>query len=125
LPGSKVDRFDLSTQNGYMSKQFAKRIADLGRLQISGCYLVKHRRKEREVISAHKSNLDIGALCRGSIEVSRRLYAGESASQNDDLCSSSFLTGIMHHVQEPQALKYSLLPCMQISMLDSPLGVRL
>jgi hypothetical protein len=105
LPGRKVDRFDLSAQNSYMSKQFAKRIADLGRLQISGRHFVEHRRKESEVISAYKGNLDMGALCRGPIEVSRRLYAGESTSQNDDLRSSSFLTGFMHHVQEPQVLK--------------------
>jgi hypothetical protein len=92
-----------------MPKQFAKGIADLGRLQISGCHLVKHWRKESEVIPIDKGNLDIGAVRRGSIEVSRRLYAGESASQNDDVCSSSFLTGFTHHVQEPQVLRYFLL----------------
>jgi hypothetical protein len=49
LPSRKVDRFDFPTQNGYMSKQFAKRIADVGRLEVASCHLVKHRRKESEI----------------------------------------------------------------------------
>jgi hypothetical protein len=62
-----------------MPKQFAKRIADVGRLEIAGCPLVKHRGKESEVIFADKCDLDVGALCCGAIEVSRGPYAGESA----------------------------------------------
>jgi hypothetical protein len=51
-PSRKVDRFDFPTQNGYMPKQLAKRIADVRRLEVSSCHLVKHRRKESEVIPA-------------------------------------------------------------------------
>jgi hypothetical protein len=98
-----------------MPKQFAKRIADLGRLQISGCHLVEHRRKESEVISADEGDLDIGALSRGPFEVSRGLYASESATQNNDLYFSSIPVDFVHHVQVPQVWKYFLLPFKQIS----------
>jgi hypothetical protein len=84
--------------NGYMPKQFTKRIADVCRFEISSCHLVKHRGKESEVISADKGDLDIGALCGGPIEISRGLYAGEPAPQNND----SYLAGLpirfMHDV---------------------------
>jgi hypothetical protein len=115
LPSRKVDRFDFPTQNGYMPKQFAKRIADVGRLQVASCHLVKHRRKESEVISADEGDLDIGALSRGPVEVSRGLYASESATQNNDLCFSSIPVDFVNHVQVPQVSKYFLLPFKQIS----------
>jgi hypothetical protein len=81
-----------------MPKQLAKRIADVRRLEVSSCHLVKHRRKESEVIPAGEGDLDIGALCRGAVEVSRGLYASESATQNNDLCFSSFTVDLTHHL---------------------------
>jgi hypothetical protein len=75
----KVDRSHIRTQDGYMPKQLAKWIADVGGLEIAGCHLVKHRGKESEVISADESHLDIGPFSRGPIEVSRGLYPRESA----------------------------------------------
>jgi hypothetical protein len=67
----QFDRSDFCAQHCYTPQQLAKRIADVSRLEIAGCYFVKHRGKESEVISANKGDLDIGALCRGPIEVSR------------------------------------------------------
>jgi hypothetical protein len=96
-----------------MPKQFAKRIADVGRLEIAGCPLVKHRGKESEVIFADKCDLDVGALCCGAIEVSRGPYAGESAPQNNDLRVSSFPIDFMHHVRVPQVWICFLLPFKQ------------
>jgi hypothetical protein len=110
LPSRKVDRFDIAIQNGYMPEQLAKWIADVGRIEIASRHLVKHRRKESEVIPAYEGNLDIGAFCRGPVEVSRGLYASESAAQDNDLCFSSFPVDFVHHVQVPQIWKYSLLP---------------
>jgi hypothetical protein len=101
-PSRNVDCFDFPTQNGYMPKQLAKWIADVGGLEISDCHLVKHRRKESEVIPADEGDLDIGALCRGQVEVSRGLYASESATQNNNLCFSSIPVDFVHHVQVPQ-----------------------
>jgi hypothetical protein len=115
LPSRKVDRFDFPTQNGYVPKQFAKRIADVGRLEVARCHLVKHGRKESEIIPADEGDLDIGALCRSPVEVSRGLYPGESTPQNNDLCFSSFPVDFVHHVQVPQVWKYLLLPFKQIS----------
>jgi hypothetical protein len=109
-PSRKVDRFDFPTQNGYMPKQLAKRIADVRGIEISSCHLVKHRRKESEVIPAYEGDLDIGAFCRGPVKVSRGLHASESAAQNNDLCFSSFPVDFVHHVQVPQVSKYCLLP---------------
>jgi hypothetical protein len=102
-PSRKVDRFDIPTQDGYTPKQFAKWIGDVGGLEVASCHLVKHRRKESEVISADQGHLDIGALCRDPIEVSRGLYASESATQNNDLCFSSFPVDFVNHVQVPQS----------------------
>jgi hypothetical protein len=75
----------------------------VGGLEVASCHLVKHRRKESEVISADQGHLDIGALCRGPVEVSRGLYASESATQNNNLCFSTIPVDFVHHVQVPQS----------------------
>jgi hypothetical protein len=98
-PSRKIDRFYIRTQYGDVPKQLAKWIADVGGLEITSRHLIEHGGKKSEVISADKGDLDIGALCRGPIEVSRGLYAGESAPQNNDLCFSIDFT---HHIQVPQ-----------------------
>jgi hypothetical protein len=86
----KVDRFDIRTQYRYMPEQPSKWITDVGGLEIAGCHFMEHWGKECEVISADECDFDIGAFCHDPIEVSCGLYAGESATQNNDLCFSHF-----------------------------------
>jgi hypothetical protein len=50
-------------------KQSAKRVADVGRLEISGGHPMKHRGKGSEVVPADESHLDIRPLGRRPIEV--------------------------------------------------------
>jgi hypothetical protein len=76
----KVNRFDVSTQDGNAPKQFAKRVADEVRLKITGCHFVKHRGKESEVVPADESHLDISPLGRRPIEVPCGLNAREPAT---------------------------------------------
>jgi hypothetical protein len=128
LPGRKVDRFYIPTQDGDMPKQLAKWIADVGRIEIAGCHLVQHRRKQSEVIPAYEGDLDIGAFCRGPVEVSRGLNAGESAAQDNDLCFSSFSDDFVHHVQVPQAFDLSCCDSSRLAHLDflfRPAGLKL
>jgi hypothetical protein len=77
----------------------------VGGLEFASCHLVKHRRKESEVISADEGDLDIGALSRGPFEVSRGLYDSESATQNNDLCFSSIPVDFVHHVSSTSGLE--------------------
>jgi hypothetical protein len=110
----KINRCDFPTQNGYMPKQLAKGIANVGGLEIAGCHFVKHRSKQREVISADEGYLDIRTFRRHAIEVFCDLYAGESAPQDNDLSFSGFPIDFIHHAHIPQVRKF-VVPFRQLS----------
>src|SRR5215469_7203931 len=80
----KIDRFDFSSEEIDSLQELSHGIDDIREIEITGCDLVQHRRKQKKVVAVHERDLYLGIACQRVIEVNRRLQPGETAAENQN-----------------------------------------
>src|SRR5262245_44808271 len=69
--------------NRHMTENAAERIHDVGRIKISGCDFVQHRREQNEVLATDQCHLYVRSPSESFVEVYRRVKPGEPTTSND------------------------------------------
>ena len=69
----KIDRFHFSRKEIDSLQEFSDGIDDIREIEITGCDLMQHGRKQKEVVAVHESDLCVRITCQRVIEVNRRM----------------------------------------------------
>ena len=67
----KIDRFHFSREEIDSLQEFSDGIDDVCEIEITGCNLMQHGRKQKEVVAVHERDLCRGIACQRVIEVHR------------------------------------------------------
>src|SRR6476646_6766188 len=80
----QVDRFNVRNSYARTAKHFAKRLHNIGDRQVRTGNLVKHGRKENEVLFSNKRDLDIRRIAELSFEMQRSICPGKTTAEDQD-----------------------------------------
>src|SRR5215471_10679028 len=69
----KIDRFRFSREEIDSLQEFSDGTDDICEIEITGCNLVYHWRKQKEVVAVHERDLSPEIACQRVIEVNRRM----------------------------------------------------
>ena len=69
----EIDRFHLSREEIDSLQEFSDGIDDISEIEITGCDLMQHGRKQKKVVAVHESDLCLRITCQRVIEVNRRM----------------------------------------------------
>ncbi len=97
----EIDLLHLALEERYSLQEFPRRIDDIRQIEISGRDLMKHRCKQKEVLSIYKSDVDIQIPSEGFLKLQCRVKASESSTKNHDFV---FLS---HHVPRRSSKYFS------------------
>ena len=80
----EIDRFHFSREEIDSLQEFSDGIDDICEIEITGCDLMQHRRKQKEVVAIYQRDLDIGIAGQRVLKVNRRMESGETAAENQN-----------------------------------------
>src|SRR5215469_12197121 len=80
----KIDRFHFSREEIDSLEAFSDGIDDICEIEITGCDLVQHRRKQKEVVAVHERDLYLGIARKRIVQVNRGMQPGKAAAQNQN-----------------------------------------
>jgi hypothetical protein len=80
----KADRFHFPREEIDSLQEFSDWIDDICEIEITGCDLMQHWRKQEEVVAIYQCDFDIGIAGQRVIEMNRRMQPGETATENQN-----------------------------------------
>src|SRR6058998_1521224 len=83
-PGLKINALHVALKELHTFKKLADRIDDVRHVQIAGRDLVKHGRKEEEIVVIDERDLDVRIPSDGPFHLKCGVETAEAAAENDN-----------------------------------------